>query len=76
MFSTRPAIYAPLFNWITEFICTAFKVAGVQGIEMQVSLQPGVRSALKPQRDTPLAVGRVSAALRLDGCQPRRHASK
>lgn len=38
VFATRPAIYAPFFNWITEFVGTAFKVAGVQGIVMQASL--------------------------------------
>ena len=36
VFATRPAIYAPFFNWITEFVGTAFKVAGVQGIYLQV----------------------------------------
>jgi len=35
VFATRPAIYAPFFNWITEFVGTAFKVAGVQGIYLQ-----------------------------------------
>ena len=44
VFATRPAIYAPFFNWVTEFVGTAFKVAGVQGIYMQASCEPCVHS--------------------------------
>ena len=46
VFATRPAIYAPFFNWITEFVGTAFKVAGVQGIYLQASNQTPSREYL------------------------------
>lgn len=48
VFTTRPAVYAPPFNWISEFIATVMLVVGIFLIDQQSTRQGLTGAVLKP----------------------------
>eukprot|EP00798_Chlamydomonas_sp_ICE-L_P003197 gene3197-13216_t len=48
VFTTRPAIYSPPFNWLCEFMSTVTIILGVNLLVKQVSLEGQPGAALQP----------------------------
>ncbi|GAX72731.1 hypothetical protein CEUSTIGMA_g187.t1 [Chlamydomonas eustigma] len=48
VFTTRPAVYAPPFNWLSEFMATVMLVVGVNLFSAQTSRQGYAGQAIQP----------------------------